>query len=165
MISQHSTNQINSYSTSKGFPTSQRDTGLSECGKELFYNRKKLGRCLCYLWGSKELVLALEADGSGAIQWWIDASFTVSYLDMKSHTGITMSLVKGSPFSSSISQKLNMKSSTAEAELVGMDDGMPLVIWTRNFMIELGYNMKDNVVYQDNQSAILLERNGRALSG
>ena len=75
-----------------------------------------------------------------------------------------MSLGKGSPFSSSISQKLNTKSST-EAELVGVDDGMPLVIWTRNFMIEQGYDVKDNVVYQDNQSAILMERNGRASSG
>jgi hypothetical protein len=83
---------------------------------------------------------------------------------MKSHTGITMSLGKGSPFSSSISQKLNKKSST-EAELVGVDDGMPLVIWTRNFMIEQGYDVKDNVVYQDNQIAIILERNGRASSG
>ena len=124
---------------------------------------KKLGRCLRYLRGSKELVLTLESDGSGAIQWWIDASFAV-HPDMKSHTGITMSLGKGSPFSSSISQKLNTKSST-EAELVGVDDGMPLVIWTRNFMIEQGYNVKDNVVHQDNQSAILLEKNGRASSG
>jgi hypothetical protein len=48
---------------------------------------------------------------------------------------------------------------------VGVDDGMPLVIWTRNFMIEQGYNAKDNVAYQDNQSAILLERNGCASSG
>ena len=124
---------------------------------------KKLSRCIRYLRGTKELVLTLEADGSGAIQWWIDASFAV-HPDMKSHTGITMSLGKGSPFSSSISQKLNTKSST-EAELVGVDDGMPLVIWTRNFMIEQGYNVKDNVVYQDNQSTILLARNGRASSG
>ena len=32
-------------------------------------------------------------------------------------------------------------------------------------MIEQGYDVKDNVVYQDNQSAILMERNGRASSG
>jgi hypothetical protein len=109
------------------------------------------------------MLVTLEADSSGAIQWWIDASFNV-HPDMKSHTGITMSLGKGSPFLSSISQKLNTKSST-ETELVGVDDGMPLVIWTRNFMIEQGYDVKDNVVYQDNQSAILIERNGRASSG
>jgi hypothetical protein len=124
---------------------------------------KKLGCCLCYLQGTKELVLTLEADGSGPIQWWIDASFAV-HPDMKSHTGITMSLGKRYPFLSSISQKLNTKSSI-EAELVGMNDGMPLVIWTRNCMMEQSYNVKDNVVYQDNQSAILLDRNGHASSG
>jgi hypothetical protein len=32
-------------------------------------------------------------------------------------------------------------------------------------MIEQGFDLKDNVVYQDNQSAILLEHNGRASSG
>jgi hypothetical protein len=67
-----------------------------------------------------------------------------------------MSLGKGSPFSSSITQKLNTKSST-EAELVEVDDGMPLVLWTRQLLIEQGYKVTDNVVYQDNQSAILLE--------
>jgi hypothetical protein len=61
-------------------------------------------------------------------------------------------------------QWLNTKSST-EAELVGVDDGMPLVVWTRNFITAQGYKVKDNIVYQDNQSAILLEKNGRASSG
>jgi hypothetical protein len=84
--------------------------------------------------------------------------------DMKSHTGVTISLSKGSPFSSSITQKLNTKSST-EAELVGVDNDIPLVLWTRQFLIEQGYKVTDKVVYQDNQSAILLERNGRASSG
>ena len=42
---------------------------------------------------------------------------------------------------------------------------MPLVIWTCNFMTAQGYKINDNVVYQDNQSAILLEKNGRASSG
>jgi hypothetical protein len=44
---------------------------------------KKLGRCLRYLRGTKELVLTLESDGTGMIQWWIDASFAV-HPDMKS---------------------------------------------------------------------------------
>ena len=43
---------------------------------------------------------------------------------------------------------------------------MPLVVWTRNFLMGQGYDITDNVVYQDNQSAILLERNdGCASSG
>jgi hypothetical protein len=47
---------------------------------------------------------------------------------------------------------------------VGVDDGMPLVVWTRNFLTTQGFKVKDNVVYQDNQSAILLEKNGKASS-
>jgi hypothetical protein len=61
-------------------------------------------------------------------------------------------------------QQINTKSST-EAELVRVDDGMHLVVWTRNFLSNLGYKVCDNVLYQDNQCATLLERNGKASSG
>jgi hypothetical protein len=126
---------------------------------------KKLGCCIRYLRGSKDIFLTLEADDdSGSIQWWVNASFAVQR-DFKNHTGMTMSLLgKGSPILASWRQKLNTKSST-EAELVGVDDSMHVIVWTRNFLIDQGFNIKDNVVYQDNQSAILLERNGRASSG
>jgi hypothetical protein len=83
---------------------------------------------------------------------------------MRSHTGGTLSLGKGSVYSVSWKQRINTKSST-EAELVGVDDGMPLVVWTRNFLTAQGYNVRDNVVYQDNQSTMLLAKNGRASSG
>jgi hypothetical protein len=42
---------------------------------------------------------------------------------------------------------------------------MHQIIWTRNFLLAQGYDARDNVVFQDNQSAILLERNGRRSSG
>ena len=61
-------------------------------------------------------------------------------------------------------QHINTKSST-EAKIVGVDDGMLLVIWTHNFMTAHGYKINDNVVYQDSQSAILLKKNGRSSSG
>jgi hypothetical protein len=83
---------------------------------------------------------------------------------MRSHTGGTLSLGKGSVYSMSRKQRINTKSST-EAELVGVDDGMPLVIWTRNFIAAQGYDIRDNMVYQDNQSTMLLAKNGRASSG
>ena len=57
-----------------------------------------------------------------------------------------------------------MKSST-EAELVGGDDTIPSVLWVQYFLEEQGYKVTDNIVYQDNQSAILLEKNGQASSG
>jgi hypothetical protein len=80
-------------------------------------------------------------DGSGALRWWVDASFAV-HQDMKSHTGLTMSMGKGSVISSSTWQKINMKSST-EAELVGVDDGMTIITWMHNFMKGQGFDFKD----------------------
>eukprot|EP00957_Ditylum_brightwellii_P043399 3290492-Ditylum_brightwellii.AAC.1 len=69
-----------------------------------------------------------------------------------------MTLGKGSPYSISTKQKINTCSST-EAELVGVNDVMSLIIWTRLFIQAQGYDITDNVVYQDNQSAILMENN------
>jgi hypothetical protein len=48
-----------------------------------------------------------------------------------------------------------------KAELVGVDDVMPLILWTRYFLYAQGYGVTENKVFQDNQSAILLKKNGR----
>jgi hypothetical protein len=123
---------------------------------------KKLGRVIKYLRGTPHLALTLEADNAHVVKWWIDSSFAV-HRDMRSHTGGTMSLGKGSVYSTSTRQKLNTKSST-EAELVGVDDVMPLVLWTRYFLEAQGYEVRENKVFQDNKSAILLEENGKRSS-
>ena len=82
---------------------------------------------------------------------------------MKSHTGATMSLGKGSVHLTPVQQRLNTKSST-EAKLVGVDDVMPQVIWTRYLLEAQGYGVRESKIYQDNQSAMLMEKNGRASS-
>ena len=74
-----------------------------------------------------------------------------------------MSLGRGFPIVSSTKQKLNTQSST-EMEVVGADDFMPAICWTWYFMQAQGYQVSDNVLYQDNKSAILMEKNGKALS-
>jgi len=38
---------------------------------------------------------------------------------------------------------------------------MHQVIWTRNFLEAQGYKVTDNIMFQDNQSAMLLEKNGK----
>jgi hypothetical protein len=83
---------------------------------------------------------------------------------MKSHTGGALSLGSGVIYGTSKSQKLNVKSST-EAEIVGTDDVMPQILWTLYFLEAQGYKIKDNTLYQDNKSSILLETNGRGSSG
>jgi hypothetical protein len=122
----------------------------------------KLGWAIKYLHDTKHLWLTLEVDDEFTIRWWIDVSFAV-HRNMRSRMGASMSLGNGSPISLSRKQKLNTKSSF-EAEVVGIDDAMPLVIWMRNFMEGQGYTVNDNIVYQDNMSAMLLEKNGRASS-
>ena len=75
-----------------------------------------------------------------------------------------MSLGTGAIYATSTRQKIMTKSST-KAELVGVSDVISQVIWTRHFLEAQGYQVKDLIVYQDNQSAMLMEKNGRASSG
>jgi hypothetical protein len=67
------------------------------------------------------------------------------------------------PQTMSRKQKLNTRSST-EAELVGADDASIMILWTKLFMEEQGYEIKKNILYQDNKSTILLENNGKRSS-
>ena len=74
-----------------------------------------------------------------------------------------MTLGKGAVISFSRKQKINTKSST-ETELVGVDDAMSEVLWSLYFIQEQGYDMTHAEIFQDNKSAILLERNGKMSS-
>jgi hypothetical protein len=47
---------------------------------------------------------------------------------------------------------------------MGADDFMLAICWTRYFMKAQGCDVKDNVLFQDNKSSILLENNGKASS-
>jgi hypothetical protein len=106
--------------------------------------------------------LILSANGSGILKWWVDASFAV-HPNMRGHSGGGLPLGRGFPTVSSTKQKLNTRSST-ETEIVGADDFMPAICWTHYFMKAQVYGVNDNVLFQDNKSSILLEKNGKASS-
>ena len=93
----------------------------------------------------------------------MDAAFAV-HADFESHTWMTMTMGLGAIVSMSRKQELNTKSS-ATAELVGADDATIMMLWTKLFMEEQGYKIDENILYQDNKSAILLEKNGRKSMG
>jgi hypothetical protein len=61
-------------------------------------------------------------------------------------------------------QKLNTKSST-ESEFVDVDDVISQVIWMKYFLEAQDELIEDNIVYQNNQSTIKLEKNGTKSSG
>ena len=119
---------------------------------------KKEARVIKYLRGTIDMPLRLQGDGSGVIKWYVDASYAV-HLDMKGHTGGTLSLGKGSVYSTSTKQKLVANSST-ESKVIGVHDVLPQTIWTMNFLKGQGVPVNESVLFQDNMSSILLEKNG-----
>ena len=126
----------------------------------------ELVRMMKCLSSTKNDTLKLSAGtGMNRLEWHIDASFAV-HPDFRSHTGVAMKFGggHGSPVQTSVKQKLNTDSSTT-AELVAVHQALPKVLWVPLFLEEQGYKIDENVVYQDNQSAILLEKNGKKSSG
>ena len=67
---------------------------------------------------------------------------------------------KGCIYGASLRQKINTKSYT-EAELVGISDTLPQVIWYRNFLRDQGYRVNKSIIYQDYWSTIRLCINDR----
>ena len=124
---------------------------------------EKLAHLMRYIRGTKDLPLTLSANGDGVLRWMIDGSHGV-HPNLRGHTGGGLTMGRGYPIAQSGKQKLNTRSST-ESELVGVDDLMPEVLWSRLFLEGQGYGVKDNLIYQDNQAAILLEKNGKSSSG
>jgi hypothetical protein len=94
---------------------------------------------------------------------WVDVSYGI-HDDCKSHTGGVMSWGWGVLLTKCQKQKLNTKSST-EGEIVGVSDFLPNVIWARMFLEAQGFEIKKNILYQDNQSSIKIEKNGKKSSG
>ena len=121
---------------------------------------KKLIRLVKYIKRTVEMKLTLSSNNTNIATWWVDGSYAV-HKDMKSHTGGLMTLEKGCVYSTSIHKKLNTKSST-EFEIVAAADILPQIIWTSYFIKEQGCRVGKSVLYQDNQSTILLEKNGKA---
>ena len=74
-----------------------------------------------------------------------------------------MTLGRGAVVSFSRKQKINTRSST-ESELVEVDNVMHTILWSLYFIQEQGYDMTHATIFQDNKSAILLEKNGKMLS-
>ena len=75
-----------------------------------------------------------------------------------------MTMGKGAVQSSSIKQKLVTRS-TCESELVGANNASTKILWTKLCMEAQGYEIRENILYQDNKSTILLLNNGKASSG
>jgi hypothetical protein len=119
----------------------------------------KLKRLLRYIRCKIHLPLILRADSLDVIKWWVDASFA-THDNCRGHTGAATSLGRGSIIGMSKKQKINTRSST-ESELVGADDAIPQMMWTRYFLEGQGYKVDKCILHHVNMSAMLLETNGK----
>ena len=124
---------------------------------------EKLRRLLEYLNGTKNIRRIMGSDGLSSLRTYVDAAYAV-HADMRSHTGGLTSLGKGVIHTKSSKQKSNSKSST-EAELIGASDFIPWTLWLKRFLESQGYTMSRTIFYQDNESAIKMEKNGMKSCG
>ena len=122
---------------------------------------KKLARVLSYMNGTSSKCIVLTACSDMCIRTYIDASYGV-HSDGKSHSGLVITLGTGPVFVRSCKQKIVTKS-TWEAELVALSDGSSQALWTKRFVMELGYDLPV-VIFQDNKSTIQSIKRGRPSS-
>jgi hypothetical protein len=104
-------------------------TRVKSCDEDDY---KKPIRMLQFLRATRGDLRTLSAGSLQNVRWWVDASYAV-HPYTRSHTGVAMSIGRGVIYGTSKRQKLNTKSST-KAELVGVDDVMPQVLWTLYFV-------------------------------
>ena len=71
---------------------------------------------------------------------------------------------KGAIVNISRKHNINVDSST-ESELVSISDVLGMNMWFKYFMESQDYRIKNNILYQDNKSTILLTKNRRMLAG
>ena len=119
----------------------------------------KMRRLMLYLKNTINERRYIAIKDKGAMFTWVDAAYAV-YEDMRSQTGGAISFGLGVVHCKSSRQKLNTKSST-ESEVVGVSDYLPYNIWMTLFLKEQGMILYKNVLYQDNQSAMKMLKNGR----
>ena len=117
---------------------------------------------LVYVRETIKSTLTLQADNVNILKWWVDASYTTHH-GMRGHTGDTMLMGKnGQRYIIIISKKKKLSiKSLIEAELIGANNVLPQLLWTRYFLGAQGHDIDENIMYQENMSGILLENNGR----
>ena len=109
------------------------------------------------------LKLILSADAINfAIHWYIDGSHQI-HEDCRGQTGSLVTFGAGAVSSSSNKQKSNTKSST-ETEIIALHDKLSDVIWMRYFVECQGYTIDECIIFQDNMSALSLEKNDQMSS-
>ena len=90
---------------------------------------------------------------------WVDVLYGV-HSDSKSHTGGCISFRWGVFATKCQKQRLNTKSST-EGEIVGVSNFLPNMMCVSMFLEAQGFTLEENILYQDNESAMRIVLYGK----
>ena len=117
---------------------------------------KKLSHEMQYLRKTRfiPLIIGIGDDGNTVIH--IDGAHAV-HNDCKGHSGLYLTMGKGAMIN--VSKKLGLlTNSSTESEIVSTGERLPKTTWFRYFRIEQGEPIKEDILLQDNQSAIRLQK-------
>jgi hypothetical protein len=123
---------------------------------------RKLKRVHRYLAGTADLPLRLSISDDYLFTAYVDASYAV-HEDMKSHSGMVYTAGGGTFLAKSTKQSVVSKSST-EAEVIAASDGCNDLLSLMEFINFQTGRQGKAVLFQDNTSAIHLEKNGKSSS-
>ena len=122
----------------------------------------KLIRVLGYLRGTMEYCLTITCADMSKLTWYVDGSYA-THADMRGQSGAVLVTGNSAVLFRSNKQKINTRSST-KTELIAVNDVLPIIQWTTNFMKAQGYHL-DTEIKEDNKSTMLLMKNGKLSSG
>ena len=112
-----------------------------------------------YIRKMRDTKLTLEVESMDAIPWRIKRSYGI-YPDLKVRYGGMMSLGKYQAAIKSSRHRINSRSTT-ELKIIVFNNHITGAIWTLRFLRGQGIKINKDIVYQHNQSAIFMERNGK----
>lgn len=117
---------------------------------------KHLSKLAQYVNGTRDLKLRF-APSDGVLRCSIDASYNM-HPDAKGHTGAAIYLGGWkAPFIVVSKKQTHVASSSTEAELIALSDGVKHLIWAKGMCEEIGVAQPMHlVVQQDNKSTITL---------
>jgi len=94
-----------------------------------------------------------------------DASYAV-HKDGKGHSGFCMWLGNENAAIDVVSKKQVLTSSSStESEMIALSEAGKRVVWTRDFLQEIGYEQDVTTIEQDNMSSITLINKGPGRAG
>ena len=116
----------------------------------------KLTWLMRYVWWTRFLPTIIGITEDGAVIY-IDGSHAI-HTDTKGHSGLFSTMGKGALIS--VAKKLGIvTTSSTETEIVSTGERMPKCTWFRYFRIAQGDSATEDILMQDNKSAILLQKN------